>query len=1242
MKRLVIALAGVAACAGSGPRLPQAARADLPTLFAAAFQMDAEGDADQAARAYLDSVRMAAANGSDPWQIEALEASLDALATRSLPALGDAAADAALAWRTKSGDAIRQALAAAEHDARGQFARGVVARTLAAVAERMGDARTAEVERAASGCAQEAVVIGPTAWTLITGVEEPGPFDRADAPIAATYKANGAFEATLHPVTVRGRGCAIDLSAESARPGVREVVVDMAVDHAQTIGLALRAHGAATLHAGGALVLRRPFELGDGDAARFARVAVTSGTLRVAARVAASKEDDSVEIDAWTENGERLAMRAPLVGSSGSARALSVEPIQRAPCKTDDERLLAGAAALAAGDAREAERMLWTSATQANARPDLALVYGRAVDSARDLSPATRAERARSAYEAVLDSWPSSWEGQIAHATLAGARRGHEEAGIETLRDLDSRRSKSRDATPPLVDAFDALTSGRERLFDREGAALERARRQLGATAVLADVELSATPRSGAELVAATCNPRSTARNTLACFAALRSVGDHRSALEELSRLRLVLGAPQRFLSLAFREALAMGDDASANRALSSMLPAERTLAALASLDASSDAGARLLLASAGASDAPSAIAPLLRATGDDPTRDLDGVADRLAAQDRTTPILPNAATAVLSHQEEYEVAPTGLLRWRLFDVRRVSGTTDVEENAQATAPEVWGRNAVRVLRRRILKRDGRVLEPDAPPRASQAHADLSQLEKGDIVEAIYEGWSLPGDTGDIGIDTPDLLPDRTAVHDATIEIRLPHGLRGALWSHPEIGKPAETTNGHSRVLTWHIVDHPVRRAEDGVPKMDRNAAVSFSTAQWGDVARALRETLAALDEHDPEIAAWAHEAAEGATKPTRAVVAAVVVAAGKALRESNAATLTDYGDGIVPVQAETARTFLSSHEGSRSWLIARALRELGVSTKVTLVESEPYSADPAFPAHFGRFQHPLVVARVDGSDVWIDADVAGPPLPAGRVSPELRGRLTLREDGTIQPLPAMEDAGDERDEVDMRLALDAQGSARGTFVVVLRGREAQELAEALFRLVGAERQHALRDVVLAWLPWANVDDVQLASSEGSWQVSLRADVSVSGYAQQDGAQTWFLPGLDALHWSWPRARVSSLGATFAARAGRKSALALNTAVQYHVHRRIELPKGAGVARVPGPLDLKTRLVQASRQMGVLNENHGTSAIEDDFVLAVATGTIAASDYEAFVTTAHTADDAFLASTRVTMPAAIP
>jgi hypothetical protein len=1218
---------------------------NLAHAFAAAFRLDATGDAQQAARAYLDVASAAAPADGDAWQVAALEASLDALVTRTMPALSDASSDAALARRTTL--PIAAQLERVEADAHGPFARGIVARALTVLEQRSGDARLAAARRAESGCVQEAVVLGPTSWTPITGVDAPGPLDKADARLVGAYGTDDRFGTQAHPIVVRGRGCSIDLSAESPRAGVRDVVVDVRVDRSEPIGIALRAHGAATLRAGGSPVLRRGFDLGDGEAVQFARVTASPGTLRLVARVGTAKEDDSVEIDVWDADGKPLPTSAPAVGSAATSRVLGVSRLEPCACHGGDEALLRASADLATGNQRSAERNLWGIATRADAAPELALVYGRAVGTARDLSPATRAERARSAYERVLEVWPTSWEAAVEHAVLSGVRRGRDEAGIETLRDLDELRGKMQGAPAGILDAFDAVASAREGLFDRARAAVDRARAPLAGTAILADAVRTATPLVGRDAAARACDPaRAEPLDTLRCFDALRAVGDREGAKTELARVRAVLGAPQRFLPTELREALVAGNDPAARAVFGTMLPGERTLAALAVLDGSGQQGdlrARLLAAATASRDAPSAIAPLLRMLGDDPAAAYDSVAESIAAKDRGTPILASAATAVLVHRERYELAPSGLLHWALFDVRRVSGTTDVEENAQAAAPEVWGRGAARSLRRRILKHDGRILEPDETPHASASHADLSQLEQGDVVEAIYEGWALPDDTWNAGVDTPDLLPPRVAVHDATIELRVPRGLRTSLWSHPLLGKPEDRIDGDARVLSWHLADRSARRVEDGVPKMDRAADVSFSTAEWGDVARAMRETIAAMDEHDPEIAAWAHDAAGaeparpgGGTdgeKSPRAAIEALVTAAGKALRESDPGTLSDYGGGITPVQQQTARTFLTAHDGSRTWLVLRGLRELGIPCDLRVAEADPFSADPAFPPHFGRFVHPLLVAHVEGKDVWIDGDVAGPPLPAGRVSPELRGRFALATDGNVSALPSIGGGDDERNEVDVRLALDAHGDARGTFAVVLRGRDAQELAEALFRIVGAERQRALRDVVLAWLPWANVDEVQLSSSEGSWQVSMRADVSVAGYAQLESGKTWLLPGLDTLHWSWPHARVSSLGATFATRAGRESALAVSTAVQYHVHRRIELPKGALVARMPGPLELQAKLVEASRRIAVAGD-----AVEDDFVLGVATGTIPPGGYDQFVTAAHAADDGFLAATRVTMP----
>jgi len=965
------------------------------------------------------------------------------------------------------------------------------------------------------------------------------------------------------------------------------------------------------------------------------------------ARVGTAKEDDAVEIDAFGADGKSLPARTPAIGAPSTAR---VRSIPAALALTDlgrdaDETLLLAASALASGDPTGAERCLWADATQADAHAELALAYGRAVESARDLSPATRAERARAAYERVLEVWPGSWEAAVAHAVLAGVRRGHDEAGIESLRDLEASRAKAALAQVslgPVVDAFEASVSGREQLFDRAFAALGRARDAIGDTALWTDAREATSPRVGAELVAARCADgpaqRAAGRDTLACFEALGQAGDRAGQARELERLRALLGAPTSFLGIELSQALASGDDATARRAFSAMQPGRRTMTAVAMLGTAGDDASKLLAAAATAPDAPGSIAPLLRAAGRDDTAEEDDIADRIAAEDRVHPIMPSAATAVLAHNERYEVSASGLVHWVLFDVRRVSGTTDVEENAQAAAPDVWGRGSMRALRRRILKHDGRTIEPDRTPRASQAHADLSQLEQGDIVEALYEGYALPGDAGDVGIDTPDLLPDRTAVHDATIELTLPATLRGSLFSHPLLGAAVERKSETARILTWHVADRAARLLEDGVPKMDRSVGVSFSTAEWTGIARALRETVAALDEHDPEIAAWARAAVAEAGKSPRAKLDALVSAAGKALREANADTLSDFGGGAPPVQSQTARTFLSSHEGSRAWLIWRSLRELAIPCDLVVAENEPYSADPAFPPHFGRFVHPLLVAHVPAAsgtdDVWIDADVAGPPLPAGRISPELRGRLSLHTDGSIVPLPALGTPQDERDEIDVRLSLDEKGNARGLFAILLRGRDAQQLSEAFVRIVGAERQRALRGVVLAWLPGANVDDVQLASTEGSWQVSLRAEVSVSGYAQAEAGTTFLLPGLDALHWAWPRAHVGSLSSAFATRAGRESALALSSAVQYHVHRRVELAKGAIIGRMPGPMDVKGKLVEASRRMVVAPD-----AIVDDFELGVSTGTIPAAEYGRFVAAARAADDGFLATTRLSWPA---
>jgi hypothetical protein len=188
--------------------------------------------------------------------------------------------------------------------------------------------------------------------------------------------------------------------------------------------------------------------------------------------------------------------------------------------------------------------------------------------------------------------------------------------------------------------------------------------------------------------------------------------------------------------------------------------------------------------------------------------------------EDHASAFLPGAGVAVLRHVERYTLDPSGLLRFLFYDLRRVSGTTDVEQRAQTFGPDIDGRSAPRLLRRRIHKRDGRVLEPDATAHAAQDHADLSQLEQGDHVEQIAEGYALPGDSGQIVIDTPDLLPERTSVRDAEIEVRRAASIPLSTWSHPLLGKPEERRDGAYAVSAYRLRNASPRRTACSYPPL--------------------------------------------------------------------------------------------------------------------------------------------------------------------------------------------------------------------------------------------------------------------------------------------------------------------------------------------------------------------------------------------------------------------------------------
>jgi hypothetical protein len=1282
MFRSTIFTAGLAlalsACAGTTPEAttPKPAGAPIAPAFVAALSAEAQRSTNGAL--YLDAIDQAARDPKNPEALAATIASLDALVFGAIPEL-EIGGETAIAFR--SADAMKtivprleaawaaagEAAGGDKPDAKVPILRALIARALHRLALYSGDERAATAWMSRRACSLQASVLGPLEWSALKSLDGPSPV-AATAPMPASIPGIAPFAAAVTPVLAEADACSLDVTGGSALQGSRAVVVDVESPRPQRVSFLFDASSAAIVEAGGIPVLRRSFDAGGGTTVRLGAADLPEGWTRVVVRLAHRGDGDRIELAILGEDGERLRSRAPRPGEAAPGVAKNPEAIEMRPVYAslnngskaapagpgtvpDADLVLAASALLALGEARAAEHLIEPVASKSAApiprSAALDLVYTRALQVAQDV-PFTKATvRLRDASTRILEEWKGSWEVKLLQARLAERRKGWGEGGMEALTELgvlvaepgDPARVPSAASTDPMLLATIAMIARRSRLADvSESAYAELGKVSQGAP-LLVNADARLHGRAGADRIAVACDS-GVDRAGYACLDALSEQGDLTKILAEIDRLRRLRSAPSALRDAEIHQRIRAGDRKGALAIYDALPPAERGM-----LDVLGFAGVgekkipgaqdRYLRDRMTARDAPWSLTPLGRLLGTtpDPAPALEAAGKKIVLADRASAFLPGAGTAILDHSEAYEITAAGLVHYTVYDLRRVSGTTDVAYGAFSYGPYVDGRTTSRLLRRRIHKKDGRVLEPDAAAFAQQGGSDLSQLEMGDYVEQITEGWSLPNDMGQLTIDTPDLLPERTSVKSATLTFKYPAKLGAAVWSHPLLGKPEEKVAGDMTERTYRLKDAMPRRIEDGIPPLERSVAVSLGTHTWSNIGRALEEQVRSMEDNDPFVARWIEEVAGDDRKPSRALVERVVAAAGKKIKMASGSDLTDgasiYSSGS---QRSSVRGMIETGIGSRTWLVYRALRALGIQADIAVAETEPYTTAKSFPVHAGRFRHPLVVARLGGSDgdVWIDADVDGPPLPPGRISPELRGRTAMLPGGKFVTVEGT--ATEMVDEVDIRLTLDDKGDAKGTFTILLHGRPAQVLSDAFEVVVGTERRLILRSVVLGWLPWADVEDVQLSSTEGSWEIALRATIKISGFGRPEGkdAKVWVLPGVEPVHLLGGRSTVSTLGATYASRGERQSALQIDAPLQYHVRRRIELPAGATVVREPAIIEVRDEHLSATRK-GTYKGN----VIEEDYRLNLPTGTVDATEYQAFVGRVHVVDDGFMAGIRV-------
>ncbi len=1223
-----------AACARPDPRVPgNEGSTGVSKAYVEAFHKEMTEAAE--AGPYLDAVDSAIDKARDPESLAVMVAALDALvegtagprmsqpiAYRSRKAFQDITVRLREAWSKLDGSDAETA----------PFMRALIARSMNELAQFTGEARGANVWFERRGCVAQATVIGPLDTAPLVSLSGPAKTP-ATGPMPSDYPSPGHFNRAMR-ADVPADACSLNVRGASDKPGLREVVLHVDNPVEQRLSFILSTSATTVLEVGGQKVASRSFDAGWSELTTMGSAKVGPGVVRVIVRVADKQDASSIGLSIIGQDGLPVPARAPRGDEAAAVKAKEPKEIVFGRSAKEDPSLASNAAALLAiGDARRAEHMLEKALLEKREGHDPAvhLLWIRAMERAGDFADWKRIELTRASADEAKKAMPEAWEAKVVAADLLERRKGPDgvyEALVELgVTKPDADMSKLGVMELQLVMDL-AQKAGLRDVAERAYDELEK---KAPGAPMVASLDSSMHPRSGRDWSKIACEG-GLSRATSSCLDSKAALGDRKGALEELTKLRALTSSPRGYLYAEMDLLQKMGDDAGALKVYEKMMPWERSTTSVLPIlvrmgkreEAKAYAARELLRDPA----RPYSIQQVNLAFGDasEDAKRFEEEGRALVQQDKKQRAMPGAATAVLKHVEHYGMDADGLLHIIFYDLRRLAGTTDVENGMRIETPMIDGRGFVRPIRRRIHKADGRTLEVDI------GGGGYSQLETGDYVESFWEGYYLPNELGEYTVDTPDLLPERISVADAEVVLRLPESFSPTFWSHALLGKPVTETKQGYKLIRYKLKSQSARIIEEGLPWLERGVRISFGTMTWDKVGRAVGENIRALDDTDPFIARLAEEAkkpgpsaAPSSGPEDLALVSRVVDHIGKTIKVATGGY--ELGDsasfGAGGGHGQPIRWMVDDQTGSRTWIIYRVLRELGIKVDLAVAETEPFSAAPNFPPHPGRFRKPLVVAHLAQGDVWIDADVQGPPLPPGRISPELAGRSAILSGGQIVPVPVAPDTA--IDEAAMDLVLDAQGTAKGTVKIDLRGQQAQYLAEAFNYAVGEERQNMLRSVIQGWLPWASVDEVKLVSKEGSWEVGLVAQVTIPGFGSIEGKEgkTWILPGYDPAH-------SGTLARAYASKAARESALTIDSPLQYRIKRTIKLPAGVKVEKLAGEVAMRDDVMSASRKVSVAQDT-----ITEEFVMGLATGTVEAAQYSKFLGDVQAVDSGFMAGIRV-------
>jgi len=1093
---------------------------NVALALAAGLHADVHGRPGAALQHYLDAIANAARAGS-------LEDALAAeIATLALSGLSDSVDD----FIPRVDAALSRSLAKPGLPPAARFNAQLLRVELA---QRRGDRPAAQALALENGCLTEWRVAGPFGPRELLGFDADHGVNPAQ-PLKASYDLGpGRGERSVRELG--GRGCQVSLGGGPlGEGGTSYVQAKASIPRAGSYLLRLETPNSVVLYVDGkpslSLDRRRVMDA----RVRFVELELSAGEHLLTLKLGTRHPSPVMSV-----------ALVPVTTADLARVQLPAEP----KLEQGFARYLHSAAQLARGDVLGARQTLTRIKVGQKASP-LLFMQRASVALGDPLVPSdVRDDDARQLLLAALQRDEGLWAPTVQLARLA-ADNGRSKEAIEVLRAAHAHWPEVPSLELALVELL------RTQDWDAEADTLVRAlNKRLPHACAPAYAELEMLRRMGREKAAAatvervmTCDARANAR-----YALLLRKRDFQAARGELTRLEALDPPQDRFgWLLAWAElGRNLGDAAlvqrsldelrrSYPRAVSPLLEHVDLLAAAGKL-----AEARQAL-DAGLAREPASlselrrIAPVLGAADAMERYRKDGSA-AIAAFEASGRTYPGPQVLVFDYMVA-RVFDDGSEQVLVHTIQKVQSDEAVDELAEVEVPE-----GARVLTLRLLKPDGRRLEPDQI--GGKDTVSLPSVSVGDYVEVEYLLDSTPS-----GGFPNGYLGDRFYFRSFEVPFDSSH-LVVVLPAHMEVlvdprgdaPKAVQRMEDGLRVLEFAVEQSGPLSPEPGaVASREYIPSVRVGVnAGWEPFVEGIREVLVDRDLHDPAVDRLVQDLVEGAKSPME-----------RAERLYDWVLENVENDDDLFSQAAT---MLRAKAGNRARVLHYMLGLAGVPSTLALARSATADAVRSAMADENTYEH-LVLRVGMGADVrWLFT--AERWAPFGFLPPPLRGQTALLLApglGEVR-LPA-EVAGADRRELALDVKLDAEGSAHVDVMETVHGTGAVGWRGQLESIPAAELERRFEDDYVARLvPGARLTALDIEGREQdaeSIRLHYTFDVDVLGRKVPAG---WALPPLFA----------SELAANFARISARTTTELVATPIDNVLEIRLHLPPGQRAVELP-------------------------------------------------------------------------